>query len=261
MDVGIGTGFISEIASLDQAGVYEACFSADYTEVIEEQNEENNTLCLSPFEVRALLPDLVAETIQRTDGSAQVIRPGQAVDFTGTFSNLGETDNLESFEVELILENDVVATGSFSTIAAGEQLTFTSPVTFNAEGTYRLIFRVDGGNVIEEVLEDNNEVVLEEILVEEPDAVPVAPNPFTPNGDSFNDRVGFGVTEFSLQQPVLRIFSFEGRLIRTNSEMEDGMLFWDGLDEGGREQRPGVYLFTIEDAQEVVASGHLTLAR
>ena len=36
---------------------------------------------------------------------------------------------------------------------------------------------------------------------------------------------------------------------------------WDGRDEAGREQRPGVYLFTVEDRQEVVASGHLTLAR
>ena len=261
MDVGIGTGFISEVATLDQAGIYEACFAADYTEVIEEQNEENNILCLSSFEVRALLPDLVAESLVRTDGSTQIIRPGQPIDFTGTFSNLGETDNTAPFEVALILENDVVATGSFSSVAAGEQLTFTAPVTFSGEGSFRLIFRVDGDNVIEEVLEDNNEVVLEGILVEEPDAVPVAPNPFTPNGDSFNDRVGFGVTEFSLIQPVLRIFSFEGRLIRTNNEMEDGMLYWDGLDESGREQRPGVYLYTIEDAREIVASGHLTLAR
>ena len=261
MDVEISPGFVSDLATLDQAGVYEACFSADYTEVIEEQNEENNILCLSPFEVRALLPDLVAESVSRTDGSTQVIRPGQSIDYTGTFSNLGEADLAESFEVEFILDNNVVATGNFDAIIVGEQLTFTAPITFDTPGTFQLIFRVDGGNVIEEVLEDNNEVVLENILVEEPDAVLVAPNPFTPNGDSFNDRVGFGVAEFSLLQPVLRIFSFEGRLIRTNTDVEDGMLFWDGRDETGRDQRPGVYLFTIEDAQEVVASGHLTLAR
>ena len=115
--------------------------------------------------------------------------------------------------------------------------------------------------VIDEITEENNEFVLEPFDVELPDELAVEPNPFTPNGDTFNDIVTFQVAEFGLLEPVLRIFSFEGRLIRTEADLIDGFLAWDGQDDSGREQRPGVYLFTVEDESKVVASGHITLAR
>ncbi len=103
--------------------------------------------------------------------------------------------------------------------------------------------------------------MLEAFDVEAPDDLAVEPNPFTPNGDTFNDEVTFQVTEFGLLEPVLRIFSFEGRLIRTEADLIDGFLVWNGQDESGRDQRPGVYLYTLEDENNVVASGHITLAR
>ncbi len=60
---------------------------------------------------------------------------------------------------------------------------------------------------------------------------------------------------------MLRIFSFEGRLLGTIAEVQDGALVWDGRDEDGQALRPGVYLYTVEDDRRIVATGHITLAR
>jgi hypothetical protein len=67
--------------------------------------------------------------------------------------------------------------------------------------------------------------------------------------------------ECSLQQPVLCIFSFEGHLIRTDDELLDGSLVWDGCGETGRAQRPGVYLYIAKDDRQVIASCQVTLVR
>ena len=90
------------------------------------------------------------------------------------------------------------------------------------------------------------------------------PNPFTPNGDGANDRVSFSVS--GLDAPALGIYSLEGLpLWMSDVWVSDGpgnfLFFWDGHDDAGRAQPPGVYLFVIRDASEVAVSGHVTLAR
>ena len=89
----------------------------------------------------------------------------------------------------------------------------------------------------------------------------VRPNPFTPNGDGFNDQVTFNVTAFGLLEPRLKILTFEGRLVRTVTDREGFALTWDGCNDHGEEQQPGLYLYIIEDGAEVVASGSVVLAR
>ena len=59
----------------------------------------------------------------------------------------------------------------------------------------------------------------------------------------------------------MKILTFEGRLVRTVTDREGLALFWDGRDEQGQEQRPGVYLYVLEEGSEVVASGSVVLAR
>ena len=93
------------------------------------------------------------------------------------------------------------------------------------------------------------------------DQLEVSPNPFTPNNDGFNDAVRFRTSEFGLSQPVLKVFSFEGYLIRTVDETRSGELRWDGLDDSDQEQPPGVYMYVVREGGQTVASGHVTLAR
>ncbi len=261
MDIEIIPGFLSDVLTLTQEGDHLFCFDVDVNNVIVEQSDENNQTCLAPISVRPMLPDLVALNLVRTDGSTEPMLRGRRVDYTGTVSNEGEIDLNESFQVEIRSNGTAVASMVFDGLVVGAQETFTAPVDFPDVGLYTLSFFVDGMLEVDEITEENNEFVLEPFEVELPEDLAVEPNPFTPNGDSFNDQVGFQVTEFGLFDPILRIFSFEGRLIRTEAELIDGLLVWDGRDDVGRDQRPGVYLFTVEDASKVVASGHVTLAR
>ena len=87
------------------------------------------------------------------------------------------------------------------------------------------------------------------------------PNPFTPNADGFNDRVVFNFETLGYPTLTLTILDFEGRVVQAVTEPEGFTLTWDGLGENGEEQRPGIYLYLIENGAEVVASGSVVLAR
>ncbi len=261
MGIEVLTGFLSDVFTFTQEGDHLFCFDVDVNAVIEEQSDDNNQVCLAPIPVRTLLPDLIAVSLARSDGLTDPIRRGQRVDFTGIVRNEGEIDVAQQFQVEIRSNGIAVASMVIDGLAVNGEESFTAPIDFPNIDTYTLSFFVDGLLVVDEITEENNEFVLEPFDVEPPEEMAVEPNPFTPNGDTFNDQVTFQVTEFGLLEPVLRIFSFEGRLIRTVVDLADGLMIWDGLDESGRDQRPGVYLFTVEDDSEVVASGHLTLAR
>lgn len=261
MGIEIIPGLLSDVITLDQEGAYQFCFNVDVGMDIEEQTDENNQLCLDPINVRPILPDLLAADLFRSDGATTPILRGQQHDYTGVVQNIGEIDLDLPFQVEMRVNGITAASFVYDGLAVGGEAQFTTPISFPDAGTFTLSFYVDALEAIDEITEDNNEFTLLPVEVVLPEELAVEPNPFTPNGDTFNDEVTFRVNEFGLNEPVLRIFSFEGRLIRTNNELIDGSLKWDGRDESGREQRPGVYLFTVEDSQKVVASGHLTLAR
>ena len=105
------------------------------------------------------------------------------------------------------------------------------------------------------------------------EAITICPDPFTPNDDSFNDRVKFSID--GLEGPTLSIYTLEGVLIHTSDDLtvmdfrcnespnssSSTALFWDGRDDDGQDQPAGIYLFAIRDATSVVTAGHLTLAR
>ncbi len=78
-----------------------------------------------------------------------------------------------------------------------------------------------------------------------------SPNPFSPDGDGFED-----VTEISYKLPMttantnLRIYDVSGRLIRSlkgaNPSGSQGQVFWDGLNNGLRPVPAGLYIIYIE---------------
>lgn len=87
------------------------------------------------------------------------------------------------------------------------------------------------------------------------------PNPFTPNDDGYNDRTRFDYNDADVQNPKLEILNFEGRHIRTSRDISGNAIYWDGLNDSGQMQRPGVYLYVIKDDSKTIASGIVTLAR
>ena len=89
----------------------------------------------------------------------------------------------------------------------------------------------------------------------------VRPNPFTPNGDSKNDQAVFNIAELVLSQPQLNIYDIAGRKIRSINTVINNQLSWDGVDNNGQEQLPGVYLYVLQDGSRSVAKGYVALAR
>ncbi|KAA3656270.1 MAG: hypothetical protein DWQ10_15780, partial [Calditrichaeota bacterium] len=95
-----------------------------------------------------------------------------------------------------------------------------------------------------------------EIRILQPPA-PVMPNPFTANGDGFNDQVTFKFPELENRSGRVLIFDMAGRKI---IELSD-YLVWTGHDENGNALSPGAYLYVVEAGDDVLARGVIGLAK
>ncbi len=81
--------------------------------------------------------------------------------------------------------------------------------------------------------------------------ITIAPSPFSPDGDGFEDTVGI---QYRLKEPAglirVRIFDATGRLVRTltNSQLSGntGTLIWDGFDDHRHDLRIGIYVILLE---------------
>jgi hypothetical protein len=79
----------------------------------------------------------------------------------------------------------------------------------------------------------------------------VSPNPFSPDGDGFED---FTVISYRLSSRIarvnVRIFDSLGRLVRTLANYDPsastGQIIWDGLDDDKRRLRMGIYVVLLE---------------
>jgi hypothetical protein len=79
----------------------------------------------------------------------------------------------------------------------------------------------------------------------------VSPNPFSPDGDGFED---FTVISYRLSSQIarvnIRIFDSLGRLVRTAANYDPsastGQIIWDGLDDNKRRLRMGIYVVLLE---------------
>ena len=86
------------------------------------------------------------------------------------------------------------------------------------------------------------------------DRVTLAPNPFTPNGDSINDELSVHYNLLSLSAPrpvVISAYDLSGRRVRVIHEGPEssgryGDKKWDGRDDQGQLLAPGLYLVRIE---------------
>ncbi|HOJ03788.1 MAG TPA: lamin tail domain-containing protein [Bacteroidota bacterium] len=82
-------------------------------------------------------------------------------------------------------------------------------------------------------------------------ALTLSPNPFSPDGDGFEDHC---VISWQLPSSVsllrLRIYDMSGRCIRTLENVvpsgQRGMSVWDGLDSHGRRARIGPYVVLVQ---------------
>lgn len=85
--------------------------------------------------------------------------------------------------------------------------------------------------------------------------VTISPNPFSPDGDGFED---FAVINFDLTHPLsqvrIKVFDSQGRIVRTLAEnrpsSSNNSVVFDGLDDSGNPLRIGIYILLIEAVAE-----------
>ncbi len=88
--------------------------------------------------------------------------------------------------------------------------------------------------------------------------VEVGPNPFTPNEDGRNDQIEFKREGGIPPEWAIVIMDREGRVVR---RLFNGENKWNGRDEQQCAMLPDVYLYLIQNGEEVVARGVLGLVR
>lgn len=93
------------------------------------------------------------------------------------------------------------------------------------------------------------------------EAVSVAPNPFTPNNDGFNDIVNFSFSEILTPPAEVVIFNISGKQVRRLSAPSGDSFKWHGVDDDGRALEPGVYIYLIKANGKNISNGTITLMR
>lgn len=77
----------------------------------------------------------------------------------------------------------------------------------------------------------------------------IEPNPFSPDGDGFEDQAVFRYTLPMESNLTIRIYDVKGRLIKTLVDDEpkvSGEILWDGKDDENRTVRIGIYVVLAE---------------
>jgi len=222
--------------------------------------EQNTTPPLSNsitvrITVLTRLPDLYIDKFEMTPTP---VRLNQRVTITATFAD-SSVAVTQPFVGRLLVDEQTLVDTLITNLPPGDKITFARPIQFSSLGRHSVQSVIDVNNNIAEANENNNSQRLEFDVL--PGQLNVAPNPFTPNNDGFNDTVTFGFGNVGVQSPQLKIFDLHGNLLRTILSSAIGELRWDGNDTSGRPQPPGPYLYLLLDADKKVASGYVVLAR
>ncbi|MBN1754641.1 gliding motility-associated C-terminal domain-containing protein [bacterium] len=88
----------------------------------------------------------------------------------------------------------------------------------------------------------------------------VNPNPFTPNGDGYNDETSFDYPKRFDRDAEIEIYDIKGIHIRT-LKPDHFRYIWDGTDKNGRDCRQGTYVYVVKAEGKEVCSGTVILAR
>jgi len=79
--------------------------------------------------------------------------------------------------------------------------------------------------------------------------VDISPNPFSPDGDGFDDEVSINFTLPFQANLTVRIYDVNGREVKTlldNSPAVYGKITWDGKGNNGKTLRSGIYVLFME---------------
>ncbi|MCK5125051.1 MAG: lamin tail domain-containing protein [candidate division Zixibacteria bacterium] len=90
----------------------------------------------------------------------------------------------------------------------------------------------------------------------------IAPNPFSPDGDGFEDETVFSYTPPAEGNFSLSIYDISGRIVKTiieDAEAVPGSISWNGRDDSGRRLPVGIYIVFAECTGDSPAETKLTV--
>jgi hypothetical protein len=79
--------------------------------------------------------------------------------------------------------------------------------------------------------------------------VDINPNPFSPDGDGFEDQTVISFTIPFKSELTLKIYDIRGRLVRTlmdKSPQVSGEIIWDGKNDNGTMVKVGIYILYLK---------------
>ena len=95
----------------------------------------------------------------------------------------------------------------------------------------------------------------------------VHPNPFTPNGDGYNEHTVFDYPNMFSEQAELIVFDmrnvevYRGKIGSVSNREQIDRRWWDGRDNKGNKLSPGLYIYIIVVNGEIVCDGTVVLMR
>ncbi|MBN2542969.1 gliding motility-associated C-terminal domain-containing protein [bacterium] len=104
-------------------------------------------------------------------------------------------------------------------------------------------------------------------IVERQTKCHIVPNPFTPNGDDYNDIIYFIYPKMYSQEAELKIYNLRNVLVYQETiPPQMGRIYseknlWDGKDSNGKMVPEGIYIYAITVDGKVVCNGTIVLAR
>ena len=251
VDQGNGQWQFSWRPALGTAGQYQVTFEAL------EQNTAPplRSILIVNITVLRRQPDLY---ISALSGVRPPVRLNQAVTVTAVFAD-SSAPAQQSFNARLLFDEQILADTVIAGLQIGANVTLSRTFRLASVGRHSVQAVIDVNNTVAERDENNNSLRLEFDV--QPGQLTVAPNPFTPNNDGFNDAAVFELGNVGVQSPQLKIFDLHGNLLKTIASAPTAQLRWDGNDNSGKPQPPGPYLYLLFDVDKKVASGYVVLAR
>ncbi len=252
VDQGNNSGLFSWTPAFGTVGTYPVIFRAQETVSVPALADEDTVL----ITVGRRLPDIAVTAFALSN--ANTIFLNQSSDVAATITNTNAPVT-ESFTIRMALDGQVLFDSTVTGMEIGETISVSRNVTFDELGAASLVIHADPDALVPELDEENNRREL--ILDIQPGALVVRPNPFTPNGDSKNDAAVFDMKDLGVSNPLLEIFDISGRKIRSLQSVLNDQFQWDGANENGEQQMPGIYLYILKDGPRSVAKGFVALAR
>jgi len=194
-------------------------------------------------------PDFIMTIIPES----QTVEPGGTVQFQISFEPVGGFNS--QLTIEVFIESPEIS-AVFSSRPFDIPATFTITFTTSHKitpGTYKPLVTASGGGITHQ-----QEVIIE-VIPGEPEIqnFGVLPNPFTPNGDGFNDIVEFKFPETLSGNAIIQIFDVNGRKVR---EIHNSIQ-WNGKDDSGKDMKPGAYIYIVKSEGKIISKGVVSLAR